>query len=250
MIYKTIFVTMPLFVTLHSMPACSASDMETNTQSFSVQLGASRIIYDPTSNGTTLTITNPQSYPMLVQSQAFAEDMKTRAPFVVTPPLMRLDGLQQSRLRIIRVGDAFAGDRETLQWLCVKGIPPKAEDEWAKGEGGNASNKVSMNLQVSINNCIKLFVRPNSVKGSPEDSAERAEWKINAGKLKGENHSAYYMNISSLMIDSKEVKMPGYIPPFSAKEFTIPGGDNGKQVQWKIINDYGGESRVYKTDLK
>lgn len=250
MIYKAISIALSLCVVLPSVPVCSANDMETNTKTFSVQLGASRIIYDPNSHGTTLTVANHQSYPMLVQSQVFAEDMKTRAPFVVTPPLMRLDGLQQSRLRIVRIDEAFTGDRETLQWLCVKGIPPKAEDEWAKGDEGNASKKVSLNLQVSINNCIKMFVRPNSVKGSPSDGAECAEWKINEGKLKGENKSAFYMNISSLKIDGKEVKMPGYIPPFSSKEFTIPGGNNGKQVQWKIINDYGGESRVYKADIK
>jgi len=249
-IYKTIFVTMSLFVTLHSMPACSASDMETNTQSFSVKLGASRVIFDPASNGATLTVTNPQAYPMLVQSQTFDEDMKNKAPFVVTPPLMRLDGQQQSRLRIIRAGGAFSEDRESLQWLCVKGIPPKADDEWAKSEGGNTAKKVSLNLQVSINNCIKLLVRPASIKGSPDDAAALITWKIRDGKLEGTNNSAFYMNLSSLTVGGKKVVNAGYIPPFSSKKFDPLNKGVGGSVQWKIINDYGGESRSYHADLK
>ncbi|NPE97657.1 Dr fimbrial biogenesis chaperone DraB, partial [Escherichia coli] len=69
-----------------------------------------------------------QDYPMLVQSEVLSEDQKSPAPFVVTPPLFRLDGQQSSRLRIVRTGGEFPSDRESLQWICVKGIPPKEDD--------------------------------------------------------------------------------------------------------------------------
>lgn len=247
---KLVWLMFPVCIVAYSQGVCGSDNMETNTQSFSVKLGASRVIYDPASNGATLTVTNPQNYPMLVQSQIFAEDMKNKAPFVVTPPLMRLDGQQQSRLRIIRAGGAFAEDRESLQWLCVKGIPPKADDEWAKSEGSDSAKKVSLNLQVSINNCIKLLVRPASVKGSPDDAAALITWKMHEGKLEGTNNSAFYMNLSSLIVGGKEVSSAGYIPPFSSKKFEPLNKSAGGRVQWKVINDYGGESRSYHADLK
>ncbi|OPJ90833.1 hypothetical protein B1H39_23800 [Serratia marcescens] len=249
-IAKLMGVVLPVCVVAYSQGGYCSDNMETNTQSFSVKLGASRVIFDPASNGTTLTVTNPQDYPMLVQSQTFAEDMKNKAPFVVTPPLMRLDGQQQSRLRIIRAGGAFAEDQESLQWLCVKGIPPKADDEWAKSEGGDSAKKVSLNLQVSINNCIKLLVRPASLKGSPDDAAALINWKIRDGKLEGTNNSAFYMNLSSLTVGGQKIGSAGYIPPFSSKKFESINKGVGGSVQWKIINDYGGESRSYYADLK
>ncbi|MEB7742644.1 fimbria/pilus periplasmic chaperone, partial [Escherichia coli] len=104
----------------------------TTVNTFSLQLGATRLIYDPDASGETLTIFNHQDYPVLVQSEVLKEDRTGGAPFVVTPPLFRLDGQQSSRLRIIRTGGNFPTDRESLQWLCVKSVPPRAEDKWAE----------------------------------------------------------------------------------------------------------------------
>lgn len=89
------------------------------------------MIYDPDSAGSSLEVTNPQDYPILVQPKLARGDKKTAANFMVTPPVFRLDGGQQSRLRIVRVGGEYPKDRESLDWLCVTGVPPKADDEWA-----------------------------------------------------------------------------------------------------------------------
>lgn len=232
--------------------AGAADNTTTSMQSFSVRLGASRVIYDPASNGATLTVTSPQDYPILVQSDVLAEDRTSKAPFVVTPPLMRLDGQQSSRLRIVRTGGDFAADRESLQWLCVKGIPPKADDAWAKERGGksDAGDKVSLNVQLSINNCIKLFVRPASVKGHPEDVADKLRFERTGGQLKAVNDSPFYMNLSSLKVNGADVKDIRYVPPFSSRVFSLPAGKNAGKLEWKIVNDYGGESRTYQTNIR
>ena len=239
---------------LLSLPlmAGATGNMDTSTQSFSVRLNASRVIYDPASNGTTLTVTSPQDYPILVQSEVLNEDMKSKAPFVVTPPLMRLDGQQSSRLRIVRTGGNFAADRESLQWLCVKGIPPKADDAWAKGKDGkpDAGGKVSLNVQLSINNCIKLFVRPASVKGHSDDVADKLRFERAGGQLKAMNDSPFYMNLSSLKVNGTDVKDTRYVSPFSSRVFSLPAGKNAGKVEWKIVNDYGGESRTYQADIR
>lgn len=136
--------------------------------------------------GETLTVINDQDYPMLVQSEVLSEDQKSPAPFVVTPPLFRLDGQQSSRLRIVRTGGEFPSDRESLQWICVKGIPPKEDDRWAEGKDGEKkADKVSLNVQLSVSSCIKLFVRPPAVKGQPDDVAGKVEWQRAGNRLKG-----------------------------------------------------------------
>ncbi|MGY0147483.1 fimbria/pilus periplasmic chaperone [Edwardsiella tarda] len=231
--------------------AAEKPKIEHHTQSFSLKLGATRVIYAPESMGQTLSVVNPQDYPILVQSRVYAEDMKSKAPFVVTPPLFRLDGLQQSKLRIVRTGGAFAKDRESLQWLCVKGLPPKADDLWAKDKDGkSAVNKtVSLNLQLSIDSCIKLLVRPGSVKGHPDDVASSVSWSRQGAQLKAVNNTPFYMNLSSLKVGNVAISELHYVPPFSSYNFPLPKGASGK-VSWSVITDYGGVSKVYQAEVK
>lgn len=230
------------------MALAMPSSPETTSRMFSVRLGASRLIYDPDSNGATLTVTNPQNYPILIQSQVLAENRKDKAPFVVTPPLMRLDGQQSSRLRIVRTGGTFRNDRETLQWLCVKGIPPKAGDQWAKK--GEKKGSVSLNLQLSINNCIKLLIRPDGLKKQPDDSDSRLKWQRKGNSLVAVNESPFYINISELNINGYAIHDVKYVSPFSSQEFSLRSAEIPKTVGWKMVNDYGGESPLYKVTLK
>ncbi|MWN56088.1 fimbria/pilus periplasmic chaperone, partial [Escherichia coli] len=224
---------------------------DVSSKIFSLHLGATRIIYDPDSTGATITVMNDLDYPMLVQSEVLAEDKKNRAPFMVSPPLFRLDGLQSSRLRIVRTGGTFPYDRESLQWLCVKGIPPKADDKWAEDRvGKHQADKMSLQAQFSVNSCIKMFIRPSAInKGHPEDVAKQVKWFKSGDKLKGINPTPYFINLSILRIGEKEVKKRNYIAPFSSQEYEFPSGSIGK-IQWQVITDYGGKSRLFEAEYK
>lgn len=230
-----------------------ADNADVTTQPFTVKIGASRVIYGLTSSGESISVSNLQDYPMLIQSTVLGEDKKTKAPFVVTPPLFRLDGQQQSRLNIVRTGGDFAKDRESLQWLCIKGIPPKADDAWAKGKDGKSavSDKVSINVQISVSSCIKLLVRPDSIKSAQGDDERLAlSWHREGNKLTATNRSPRYINLSSLKVGSETVKDVNYIPPFSSSDFSLPNGKGDKKVYWTVVNDYGGESRIYESSVK
>lgn len=246
--------TMLLLVALGVFPLQSVAageiKIERHTQSFGLKLGATRVIYSPESVGQVLSVTNPQDYPILVQSRVYAEDMKSKAPFVVTPPLFRLDGMQRSELRIVRTGGDFAKDRESLQWLCVKGLPPRAEDLWGKYKDGKPFvNKIaSLNIQLSIDNCIKLLVRPESIKGHPENMASSVSWSRQGAQLKAVNNTPFYMNLSSLKVGKVVISALHYVPPFSSYNFPLPKGVSGK-VYWSIVTDYGGVSKVYQAEI-
>ncbi|EJP4413738.1 fimbria/pilus periplasmic chaperone [Escherichia coli] len=222
-------------------------DRETSAKAFSLHLGATRVIYSLESPGATLTVINNHNYPMLVQSVVLTEGKQKYTPFIVTPPLFRLDALQSSRLKVIRTGGDFPNDRESIQWLCVKGIPPKEDDKWAEDQ--KIINKVSLHVQFSINNCVKLFIRPESVKGHPDDVAGKIEWHKIGNKIKGVNPTPFYMNLSEISVGTQKVNEHNYISPYSSTEYTIPASATGK-ISWRVITDYGGLSKQYEAQLK
>lgn len=245
--YLPAFLSLCLFspvVLANNAEGSAASNVD--VQQFSVKLGANRIIYDPAKSGATLSVVNAQNYPMLVQTDIFLEDKTTKAPFTVTPPLFRLDGDQTSRLRLIRTGGDYATDRESLHWVCVKGIPPKADDLWAKDEKGNDESKAaSFSVKFSVNSCIKMFIRPAGAKGKPDDAAAALKWQKSGDKLKVTNDSPFYINLSKVTVGGKDVKDKRYIAPLSSETFTLPAGGSGS-VEWTVINDFGGESALYR----
>lgn len=230
-----------------SHAAVESKKIDVDTKPFSVVLGAKRVVYEPDSSGAALRLENEQDYPILVKSQVFDEDKKTPAGFVVTPPLFRLDAKQQSRIRITRISGAFSPQQETLKWLCVTGIPPKADDTWA--QGGKAPDKVSVSVQLSVSTCIKLLIRPSSIKGESSERAGDMTWSRDGNKLIAKNPSPFYMSLTSLSVGGKHLEELGYVAPSSTRDFDLPPGAGGL-VEWTVMNDYGGDSKTYSVTLK
>ena len=77
-----------------------------------------------------------------------------KAPFIILPPVARVDGGQSQALRIMYSGAPLAADRESLYWLNVLDIPP----ELSGTEGKNY-------LQFAVRSRLKLFFRPKGLKG-------------------------------------------------------------------------------------
>ncbi|HHR5860528.1 TPA: fimbria/pilus periplasmic chaperone [Providencia alcalifaciens] len=222
--------------------------IKSNTKSFSVKLGATRVIYQPGSSGSTLTVINPQDYPILVQSKVHGEDKISDAPFIVTPPVFRLDGEQQSRIRIVQTGGDFPTDRESLNWLCVTGVPPKPDDTWNEGKVP-APTEATLEVQLRINSCVKLLIRPTAVKGEPTDVATSVVWSREGNSLVATNPTPFFMNLKSLSVGGKLVNELDYIPPKDSRHFTLPTGASGS-VAWTLVTDYGGDSRSYQATIK
>ncbi|MFP1724367.1 fimbria/pilus periplasmic chaperone [Lonsdalea quercina] len=221
------------------------------TKVFEIKLGANRLIYRPNSAGAEISVTNPQDYPILIQGKVYNEDKKTAAPFIVTPPLSRLEAKQQSRLRIIRTGGSIDNDKETLQWFCVGGIPPKGTDVWAQDKNGKslAPSSIRLQVEVSAHLCIKMMTRPSDVKGSPMDGADALQWHQQGHQLSVTNPSPFYINLSSVSVGGKAVQNIEYVAPRASRTFHLPEGAGG-QVSWKIITDEGGESHLFQAPLR
>lgn len=231
---------------LSSAAQANTQNIQTEVKPFSVKLAASRLIYNPSSAGTSLAVVNEQDYPMLIQSQVVMENKKDPAPFVVTPPLFRLDGQQQNRLRIVGT-DNFAQDKESLYWLCVTGIPPSQDDTWNK-DNAKKGRPATLQALVRVKSCIKLMVRPPALKGNPTDVASSLSWQREGKKLKVSNPSPFYINLKTVQIGQSKVKNVGYIAPFASETFTSPT-NKSTHIRWTIITDAGGESREYSAQL-
>ncbi|ECE0793842.1 molecular chaperone [Salmonella enterica subsp. diarizonae serovar 58:r:z53] len=217
---------------------------ENHQQTFSVELGASRLIYPLNGKNAAIRVDNKQNYPVLVRSKVLMESgKKDFAPFITTPPLFRLDSHQSSVVTVTRTNGKYPDDRESLNWLCVKAVPPDKDAEWAKHAG---EKNIATNVQVVLENCIKLLVRPDSLSSNPADIAEKVEWKAEGKNLHAHNPTPYYMNISGVRFNGEKLTLKdGYIAPYSDVDMPFSSAlKTGGKVQWTVIGDYGEEREI------
>lgn len=205
-----------------------------------VSIGGTRLIFPGDKKEVSLTVANSdKGSPVLIQSWVDeGENSKVKAPFIVTPPLFRLDPGKENILRAVRTGGKLAEDRETLYWLNIKSIPSAKKSE------------VQSNvLQLAIKNRLKFIYRPNSVVGSPEENANKLIWKRIGNQIQATNPTPFYMNLSMLVIGGKtyspSLPEQTYIAPRSVRLYNIPSGTSNNNVKWKVINDYGGAGEEF-----
>lgn len=219
-----------------------------------VTLGASRVIYPSGARSVNLGVSNSSDHPFLVKSEVLDESMQHEAPFIVTPPLFRLDGGQRNTLSITRTGGDFPADRESVNRVCVRSIPPEPDSAGDNSKKESGKDKISVTKRVLPVLCIKLFVRPESVRGNSLDVADKVTWTIKGNTVVASNPTPFYINISDASVNGKKLKMgesyKSYLPPFSEEQFPLPSGTvKNSTVKWKAVGDYG-ESKEEKTVLK
>ncbi|RJT27978.1 molecular chaperone [Buttiauxella izardii] len=193
-----------------------------------VIVGGTRLIYNGGNKESSLSVKNPDKVPYLIQTWVdTTAGGAEKAPFIVTPPLFRLDGEQQNVLRVVRAGGNLSNDKESLYWINVKAIPA--------GEAKEGQNT----LQIAIKNRMKLIYRPQGLKGVPEDVTSQLKWQRSGNSVQVTNPTPFYMNFMEVKVAGKVVKDAMYVAPGSSERFALPAGVSGGNLSWKIINDYG-----------
>lgn len=192
----------------------------------SVTVGGTRLIYNATNKEASISVSNtPNAVPHLIQSWVENDNLAAdEVPFIVTPPLFRLDGGRENTLRIIFTGkSALPENRESLFWLNVKAIPAVEKSE---------KNR----LLIAVRTKIKLFYRPEVLNSEAANTAwKRLNFKRTSGKININNPTPYYISLFSLKSGGKEIKNPPTVPPFGNVNVT----GNGDRIFWKAINDFG-----------
>ena len=208
-----------------------------------IVINSTRVIYPEEKSEVTVRLESQNDYSSLVQSWIDSgnknEAIKNiKVPFILLPPITRIEPHQGQTLRInyLKEGFALPGDRESVFWLNVLDIPPKPTD------------KAENLLQMAIRTRIKLFFRPAALQDiSSAEAAEKILWQVvNDNKktlLEAENRSPFYVSITSLEAKSgnKTVNAEGkMIAPFSKEIYAF---DSNKfplsRFKYTYINDYG-----------
>ncbi|NTY88598.1 molecular chaperone [Serratia fonticola] len=194
-----------------------------------VVVGGTRLIYDGGKKESSLSVNNPDKTPYLIQSWVeTTTGGAEKAPFMVTPPLFRLDGGQENVLRVVRAGGNLPSDKESLYWMNIKSIPSVTKD----------TNQNT--LQIAVKTRIKLIYRPEGLKGVPEEQTEKLTWQRKGNSVQVTNPTPFYMNFQQVKVGGQELKEVTYVAPMGTATFALPAGVSGGSVSWKIISDYGG----------
>lgn len=201
-----------------------------------VSVGGTRVIYDGEKKEASLSVSNPDTIPYLIQSWIELPDAaRTKAPFIITPPLYRLDNGQQNVMRIIRSG-SLPENKESLFWLNIKSIPSAARKD--------------NTLQIAVKTRIKLIYRPGQLRQStPEAQAEKLIWRLDGNFIQVKNPSAYFINFNEITVAGKKVNDVTFVAPESTARFALPSGVSGGAVTFKIINDYGGTGDAHRAAI-
>lgn len=209
-----------------------------------VVITGTRLVYPAAQKEITVKLNNNGTRPALVQSWVDSGDVKSsptssKAPFVLSPPVSRIDPNKGQSLRLMFTGTTLPADRESVFWLNVLEIPPKAE--------GSTDQNV---LQMAFRSRIKIFYRPDNLPGNATDAPMQLQWKVvplNGGyALQAYNPCAFHVSQVelALSVGSKRYESEnGMVNPGQTQLFTLPtlnslpGGN--AQVEFKAINDYG-----------
>lgn len=210
-----------------------------------IVISGTRIVYQQSQKDVIVSLDNRGKKPLLVQSwlddgRDDTNPQELKLPFIITPPVSRIDPQKGQSVRISYLGGSLPQDRESLFWFNVLEIPPKA-----KLKEGESPNQ----LQLAFRTRIKLFFRPDGLKGTPGDAASKVTWSQqkqgNAYNLVAHNDSPYNVSISSVTLKSAgKVYTVDHksILPFSTQAMQVKGLNTAAagSVSYETINDNGG----------
>ncbi|HAV1788595.1 TPA: fimbria/pilus periplasmic chaperone [Enterobacter hormaechei subsp. xiangfangensis] len=199
----------------------------------SIVITGTRVIYPSDAKEVSVRVSNKGKSPVLIQSwiddgDTQATPDKIKVPFILTPPINRVEAGSGQTLRIRSTVNDLPKNRESVFWLNVLEIPavPKAQKEGAENY-----------LQVAFRSRIKFFYRPASLKGNTGEAAKKLQWSSAGKNLKVKNPSPYYVSLSSVSVNGKSLdgKM---VAPFGEDTYGT-SAYAGNKVVAEYVSDYG-----------
>ncbi|MEN5157172.1 fimbria/pilus periplasmic chaperone [Achromobacter spanius] len=209
----------------------------------SVVIGGTRIIYEAGQPEVNVKLKNEGARPALTQAWIDTGDTKAapgsiQVPFIVTPPVTRIDQGKGQTLRLMHTGEVMRQDRESVYWLNVLEIPPKDKD--------------SQNLlQMAFRSRIKLFYRPAGLKGKADEAPAQVTWRLvrsgSGNAIEATNPTPYHVTFVEVDVVSGGKRATftdgDMLAPGETKRLPLAGdivrGAN-MEVMYRYLNDYGG----------
>ncbi|OQP33390.1 fimbrial biogenesis chaperone [Pantoea latae] len=214
-----------------------------------ITITGTRIIYPAAEKEVTVRLNNRADRPALVQAWIDDGDAhqaldKIDVPFVLLPPVSRVEAHKGQTLRLIYTGHNQAATKESVFWLNVLDIPPTDKKLAGKNQ-----------LQMALRSRIKIFFRPGSLS---EEGAKQAAagliWRkgSKSDRLTASNPSPYFVNVSRVTVDSLSgrqltTQRGEMLAPGATQEFTLHGGALTQikpDIHYQYLDDYGAARSV------
>lgn len=204
-----------------------------------VTITGTRIIFPSDQNQVVIQLNNPDQHASLVQSWLDDGNPKEippadRIPFILTPPLVRIEAQKGQMLRLIAKDTSqLPKDRESLYWFNILDVAPTSQNE---------PNK----LNISVRSRIKVFYRPSHLTERPESYYIKLKFKYSAADhtVVVSNPSPYFINFQDVTVNSgsgskEPYTAPLMIAPLSETRFSVKTA-MPKTINYTLINDFGG----------
>jgi chaperone protein EcpD len=212
-----------------------------------VVINGTRVVYPAAKREVTISLQNAGATPSLVQAwldtgNIYSKPGDSKVPFVLTPPLFRLDPTKVQSLRLVYTHDPLPQDRESVFWLNVLDIPPRAA----------VNPDLPNQLDLAFKHRMKVFFRPAGLAGSAADAPARLTWKLLSkdGKLTGiqaSNPTPYHVSLTQLTATVAGHPLTikaDMVEPFASRSFDVPDLPTAPSatvsVEYWFVNDYGG----------
>ncbi|CAA0269416.1 fimbrial chaperone [Klebsiella oxytoca] len=228
-------------LTLTSL-VCASAAFSTFNACADIVISGTRVIYPQSSKDVTVKMENRGTKPLLVQSwlddgRDTVNPQELKLPFIVTPPVSRIDPSKGQTVRITWTQQPLAQDRESLFWFNVLEVPPKAKD-------GDSQNV----LQLAFRTRIKMFFRPDGLPGDPAIAAGNLKWSQQGTALIANNSSPYYVSMAkaTITVNGKKIEVDSHtIPPLSNETIPVKNAPalRGGKIEYTAINDFGGTEK-------
>jgi chaperone protein EcpD len=210
-----------------------------------ITINGTRVVYSADQREVSLSMVNDGKEARLIQAWVDSGDASERpesskAPFMITPPMARVDPGKGQTLRIMFTGAQLPQDRETVFWLNILEIPPKPK------AGTEAAENY---MQLAVRSRMKLFYRPKGLQGSPDAAVDQTSWHIvQDGKgysAECTNNTPYNVSFSDVTFkgaaQSKSVSKGGMCPAMGKTTVPVSGNpDASNKIVVTVINDFGG----------
>lgn len=207
------------------------------TQASAVMTG-SRVIFPSGLHEKTIQFSNPDPQPYIMQLQITTADNQPnpKSPFVLLPPVFRMEAHSGQTVRLIANGTAaLPQNRESVFYLNFTQLPSIKADLQERNH-----------LAIAITSRVKIFYRPDSLSGNPIDAYKDLQFSLQQGALKVTNPTGYYININAAQFikSGKSIRLsdPTMLAPMSTAKWQPTqkiSSLDGAIIKLTVVNDYG-----------
>lgn len=225
------------------LPDVSANRANSPPPSEGISFKVLRVIYAENAREKgTLTVDNNTAHPYLMQSWVRPVDMqsggvdsnwsgKPEMPFIITPPLARLEPHASLTVRLRRTSSSLPQDRESVFFISLRALPaqetPRRKDQ----------------MVMTVVSNLKLFYRPAGLaEKAIQDAASQLTFRREGNTLVAVNPTPYWLTFSRLKVGSLEFDKPALrlmVPPKGEQRYHSASGPLEGAVAWTLIDEDG-----------